>query len=78
MANLNKSGVAVKAALRFLVAAALPILLAISNALTGLLAIFFPKLIVGLPTLLKNSFNHSASIVASMTVNDLFLLHLAQ
>ena len=39
------------ATLEFLDAAALPILLAISNALTGLLATFFPKLTVALPTL---------------------------
>ena len=65
-----------KAALWFLDAAALPILLAISNALTALLATFFPKLTVALATLLKKSFNHSASIVASLTVIDLFLLHL--
>ena len=62
----------------FLDAAALPILLAISNALTGLLATFFPKLTVALPTLLKKPFNPSASIVASDTVIDLFLLHLVQ
>ena len=42
VANLIKSGVAARAALGFLDAAALPILLAISNALTGLLATFFP------------------------------------
>ena len=40
-----------EAALGFLDAAALPILLAISNALTGLLATFFPKLTVALPKL---------------------------
>ena len=67
-----------KAALRFLDAAALPILLAISNALNGLLATFFQKLTVALPTLLERSFNPSASIVASDTVIDLFLLHLVQ
>ena len=67
VANLIKSGVADKAALGFLLAAALPILLAISNTLTGLLATFFPKLTVALPTLLKKSFNSSASIVASDT-----------
>ena len=67
-----------KAALGFLLAAALLILLAISYALTGLLATFFPKLTVALPTLLKNSFNPSASIVASLTVIDLFLLKLTQ
>ena len=78
VANLIKSGVADKATLGFLDAAALPILLAISNALTGLLATFFPKLTVALPTLLKKFFNLSASIVASLTVSDLFLLHLTQ
>ena len=67
-----------KADLRFLDAAALPILLALSNALTGLLATSYPKLTVALPTLLKKSFNPSASIVASDTVLDLFLLHLTQ
>ena len=67
-----------KAALGFLDAAALPILLAFYNALTGLLATFFPKLTVALPTLLKKSFNPSASIVASDSVIDLFLLHLVQ
>ena len=67
-----------KAALGFLDAAALPILLAISNALTGLLATFYPKLTVALPTLLKKSFNPSASIFASLTVINLFLLHLKQ
>ena len=41
VANLNKSGVANKAALGFLLAGALPILLAISNALSGLIATFF-------------------------------------
>ena len=78
VAILIKSGVADKAALGFLDAAALPILLAFSNALTGLLATFFPKLTVALPTLLKKSFNHSASTVASDTVIDLFLLHITQ
>ena len=67
-----------KAALGFLDAAALPILLASSNALTGLLATYFLKLTVALPTLLKKFFNPSASIVASDTVIDLFLLHLVQ
>ena len=67
-----------KAALGFLDAAAVPILLAISNALIGLLATFFQKLTVALPTLLKKSFNPSASIVASDTVIDLFLLHKTQ
>ena len=67
-----------KATLGFLDAAALPILLAISNALTGLLVTFFPKFNVPLITLLKKSFNHCASIVASLTVIDLFLLHLTQ
>ena len=57
VANLNNSGVAEKAALGFLNAAALPILLAIFKALTGLLASFFPKLTVALQTLLKKSFN---------------------
>ena len=56
VANLIKSGVADKAALGFLDAAALPMLLAISNALTGLLATFFPKLTVALPTLFKEIF----------------------
>ena len=42
VAILIKSGVADKAVLGFLLAAALPILLAISNALTGLLATFLP------------------------------------
>ena len=51
VANLIKSGVADKAALVFLLAAALPILLAIFIALTGLKATFFPKLTVALPTL---------------------------
>ena len=78
VANLIKSGVADRASLKFLLAAALPILLAISNALTGSLATFFPNLIVALPTLLKKSFNPSASIVASDTVNGLFFLHLLQ
>ena len=78
VANLFKSGVAARAALGILDAAALPILLAISNALTGLLATFFPTLTVALPTFLKKSFNPSASIVASDTVVDLFLLHLVQ
>ena len=64
VANLIKSGVADKAALGFLLAAALPILRSISNALTGLLATFFPKLTVALPTLLKKIFTPSASIVA--------------
>ena len=41
VANLNKSGVADKAALGFLDAAAVPILLAISKAIIGLLATFF-------------------------------------
>ena len=63
-----------KAALGFLLAAALPILRAISHALTGLLATFFANLTVALPTLLKKSFNPSASIVASLTVIDCFLL----
>ena len=76
VANSIKSGVAHKAALGFLLAAALSILLA--NALTGLLAFFFLKLTVALPTLLKKSFNPSASIFASLTVIDLFLLHLIQ
>ena len=67
-----------KAALGFLDAAARPILLAISNAHTGLLATFFPKLTVALPTLLNISFNPSASIVASDTVIDLFLPHITQ
>ena len=67
-----------KAAPGFLDAAALPILLAISNALTGLLTTFFPKLTAALPTLLKKSFYPSASIVASDTVIDLFLLHITQ
>ena len=66
IANLIKSGVADKSALKFLLAAALSILLAVSNALTGLLATFFPKLTVALPTLLRKSFNLSASIVASL------------
>ena len=78
VANLIKSGVADKAALGFLDAAALPILLAISNALTGLLATFFQKITEALPTLLKNSFKPSASIVASDTVIDFFLPHLTQ
>ena len=77
-ANYIKSGVADKAALGFLDAAALLILLAISNALTGLLATFFPKLTVALPILLKKPFNPSAPIVASLTVIDLFFLHLTQ
>ena len=55
VANLIKSGVADKAALGFLDAAALPLLLAISNALTGLLATFFPKLTVALPTLFQRN-----------------------
>ena len=67
-----------KAALGFLDAAALPILLAISNALTGLLATFFQKLTVAPPTLLKKSFNPSASIVASLTDIEFFLLDLTQ
>ena len=68
-----------KAALGFLDAAALPILLAISYALTGLLATFFPKLTEALPTLLKKSLSPSASIVASdAAVIDLFLLHKTQ
>ena len=67
-----------KAALGFLLAAALPISPAVSNAFTGLLATFFPKLTVALPTLLKKSFNPSASIVASLTATDLLLLHLTQ
>ena len=41
--SLIKLDVADKAALEFLLAAALPILLAVSNALTGLLATFFPS-----------------------------------
>ena len=68
IANLNNLNVADKAALGILIAAALSILLAISNAFTGLLATFFPKLSFALPTLLKKSFNPSASIVASLTV----------
>ena len=40
---LSLLSVADKAALGLLLAAALPILLAISNALTGLLATFFPS-----------------------------------
>ena len=67
-----------KAALGFLLAAALPILLASSNALTGLLATFFQKFTVALPTLLMKSSNPSASIVTSDTVIDLFLLHVFQ
>ena len=77
-ANLINSGVADKAALWFLFAAALPILLAISNALTGLLASCFPKSTVTLPILLEKSVKTSASIVASLTVIDLFLLPLTQ
>ena len=78
VANLIKSWVADKAALGFLLAAALPILLSLSNALAGLLATFFPKLTIVLPTIYKNQFNPSASIVASLTVFDLILLHLTQ
>ena len=52
-----------KVALGFLFAAAPPISLAISDALIGLLATFFPKLTVALPTFLKKSFYTSASIV---------------
>ena len=40
--NLISSGVAARAALGFLVAFALPILLAFPKALTGLLPTFFP------------------------------------
>ena len=54
VANLFKSGVVDKAALGFLLTAALHNLLAIFNALTGLLATFFQKLSVASPTLLKN------------------------
>ena len=50
VANLIKSSVAARAALGFLIAAALPFFLAISKALTQLLATFFPKLTVALPT----------------------------
>ena len=78
IAILIKSGVADKAAIGFLLAAALPILLAISNALSGLLATFFPKLTAAVPKPLKESFKPSASIVASLTVIDLLLLHLTQ
>ena len=78
VANLNKSGVADKAAFGFLLADALPILLANSNALTVLLATFFPKLTVALPTLLNKSFHPSPSIVASLTVTDLILLQITQ
>ena len=46
--------------------------------LLDILAIFFPKFNVALPTLLKKSFNPSASIVASDTVIDLFLLRSVQ
>ena len=63
-AYLIKSVVDDKAAQGFVLASALPILLAISNALIGLLATFFPMLTVALPTPLKESFNPSASIVA--------------
>ena len=56
VANLIKSGVAARAALGFLDAAALPILLAISNALTGLLATFFPKLTVAFTNTFKEIF----------------------
>ena len=67
VANLIKSGVADKAAPGFLLAAA-----------AGLLATFLPKLTVTLSTLLEKSFNPSASIVASLTAIDLFLLQLTQ
>ena len=67
-----------KAALGILNAVALHILLAISNTLTELFATFFPQLTVALPTVLRKSFNPSASIYASLTVIDLFLLHLTQ
>ena len=50
-------------ALGFLLVAALPILLAISNALSGLLTTFFPKSTIALTTLLKRSFNTSASLL---------------
>ena len=78
VANLIKSGVVARTALGFLLEAALPLLLVISNALTGFLATSFPKLTVSQPTLLKKSFNPSASIVASDTVIDFFILHLTQ
>ena len=52
--NLIKLGVADKAALGFLLAAAFSILRAISKAVSGLLAFFYPKLTVALPTLLRN------------------------
>ena len=61
-ANLIKSGLAAKAARVFLVLAAVPILLAISNALAAFLATFFPNLTVALPTLLRKSFKPSSSI----------------
>ena len=67
-----------KAALGFLLAADLTILPAISNALTVLLATFIPTLTVFLSTLLKKSFNPSAYFVASLTLIDLFLLHIVQ
>ena len=73
VAIFMKSGVVDRAALEFLVAAAFPISLAISSALTGFLANFFPKLTVALPTLLKKPFSHPASIVASLTVIDLLV-----
>ena len=72
VANLIKSGLADKAALEFLDAAALPIILVISNALSGLLATFFPKLTVALPKFLKKSFNPSASIVHFLTLPTYF------
>ena len=68
-----------EAALGFLDAAALPFLLAISNALTGLLATFFPKLTVALPKLfLKNFQSLCFYCCITLTVIDLFLLHLTQ
>ena len=70
--NLIKSSVAAKSALRCLVAAAVPILLDISKALTGLRRYFFSNLNVASPTLLMNSVDHSTFFVASDSVSGLF------
>ena len=62
----------------FLLAAAVPIFAAISNALPGLFIIFFPTFLVAFPTPQKKSPNPSAYIVWSETTSDSFLLQVEQ
>ena len=61
----------------FLLAAAVPIFAAISNARDGLLSTFFPTCFAALPKCSKNQ-NPSATIFLSDTIKLSFLLHVTQ